>query len=530
MTITAASSADPSRTATLTVTVTAGRPPNSLLLGQFVILLTARNSNNGPYALGGVISGDGLGNITGGSLDLADASGNASTSVPLFPTSNYSIGPDGRGQMQLFINTVALSSSFGVNGSGAITLAVVFASSQHALLTETDSFGTAEGTLDLQNVTDLASFQQGGWVNGTYALQLKGTELASPHPGYFVAGALTIDFTAGSYTYVADQSDNGIVTSIPAASASPNLAATREGITGKLTFSPVNLGLPTLFSLDVWLIDATHFVVTDWRDSAFGTPPVIVGGYLTAQPSSSSLSGTYAFAETGADAAGQPQVAGGIMTCGSAGTIDIVPLAGTVHSNQPITANCSAPGAGRSVITISGTGTAGIAQFAAYPTVDQGLYLVELDGGSSGTAGPSGAGVALQQTLATPITAPALSGAYALSFTATTALGSEMFAGQVVSDGAATLSGTVDVASFDSSNVPPETSSAGSTLVGSYSSADSGRFPLALALTPASGQPAPQITNLNTACYIVDANTCLLLGLDAGAPATGVLLRQNTGL
>jgi hypothetical protein len=51
-----------------------------------------------------------------------------------------------------------------------------------------------------------------------------------------------------------------------------------------------------------------------------------------------------------------------------------------------------------------------------------------------------------------------------------------------------------------------------------------------LAITPASGQPAPEITPLGPACYIVNANTCLLLGLDATAPGTGILQLQNTGL
>jgi hypothetical protein len=47
---------------------------------------------------------------------------------------------------------------------------------------------------------------------------------------------------------------------------------------------------------------------------------------------------------------------------------------------------------------------------------------------------------------------------------------------------------------------------------------------------PAAGQATPQITSLNPACYFVDANTCLLLGLDAAAPGIGVLQLQNTGL
>jgi len=530
VTVTAASTTDPTKTATETVTITAGVPPDSLLLGQFVMLLSAKNSVNGPFVLGGVLSGDGTGDITGGALDLVDASGNASSSVPVISTSTYSLGPDGRGQIHLLVDTGPLNGSFGVNGSGAITLSVVFVTPQHALLSETDSFGSGTGTLDLQNAADLASFRSGAWLNGIYSLQLSGVEASSPYPGYFLAGAVTIDFSVSSYSYVMDQSANGAITSVPFSTVSHNLGISRDQ-DGEATLASVNLGLPTAFNLDAWLIDASHFAVTDWRDSFSGTPPVIVAGYLTVQPSSPSVSGTYAFTEAGATTAAQPQVAGGILACGSTGTLDVVPLGGTGLSNQPISAACVAPSNGRSLIAISGGTTAGIKQFAAYPTLDRGLYLIELDGGAAGTSGPSGAGVALQQTLSTPISDSAFSGKYASNFVANTALGSEIFAAQIVPDGVSAVSGAADVNSFNATAAPPAGSpSSDATLSGSFTTSTDGRFPLTLTFAPATGQPAPEITTLNPACYIVDANTCLLLGLDASAPGTGILQLQNTGL
>jgi hypothetical protein len=532
VTIAATSTADPSQSDQETVTVTIGVPSNSLLLGQFVILLTAKNSSNGPYALGGVISGDGTGIITKGSVDLVDAAGNASPAavVPVISPSTYSIGSDGRGQIHLQIGKGALNVGFGVNGSGAITLSVVFVTPQHALLSETDSFGAGTGTLDLQNATDLASFQLGSWHNGIYSLELSGVEASAPNPGYSVAGAVTIDFSTSSYAYIADQSDKGVITSVPFTAVSHGLS-TMRALNGQLTFAPVNLGLPTQFNLDAWLIDATHFVVTDWRDSFSGNPSVIIGGYLTAQPSSPSVSGPYAFTEAGATPAAQPQVAGGILTCGSSGTLDVVSLGGAAVSNQPISAICTAPANGRSLITISGATAAGISQFAAYPTSDQGLYLIELDGGSAGTSGPSGTGAALQQTLSTPISNSALSGKYGSNFRASTALGTQNFAGQVISDGVSNLSGAADVNSFNATAAPPSgTPSSNATLTGSFTAGTDGRFPLTLMIAPATGQPAPEFTTLHSACYIVDANTCLLLGIDTTAPGTGILRLQNTGL
>lgn len=523
VTITAASTTPPNQTATQTVTVSNGKPPLQLLLGQFVLLLSATNSQNGPYALGGLIIADGAGNITGGHVDLADGRGNASQYNPLFP-STYSIGSDGRGHIQLLINPALLNNSFGVGGSGEIDLSLAFVSPTHALVSETDSFGTATGTLDLQNAADLAAFQQGAWTNGNYALKLSGVETALPYPDFFVTSALSLDFSAGSYSYTADQSDNGRIASVPFTMAPSNVSFSRAG--NFVTFNSLNLGLPTKFTLDAWFIDATHFVVTDVTDATAGSPPVIVSGYLTIQPSAPSISGSYAFTEAGSTTAAQPQVAGGIFTCGSTGILDVVPFAGT-GLNAQINATCSAPANGRGLIGISGATTAGISQFAAYPTSDQGLYLIELDGGTAGTSGPSGAGVALQQTLVPAFNA----GAYGSNFTASTALGSEVFAAQIVSDGASALSGKGDVTSFDTTAAPPVgTPSSDATLTGSYGASSGGRVPVMLTITPATGQPAPQITTLHSLCYIVDGNSCLLLGSDTTAPGTGVLQLQNTGL
>lgn len=555
VTIIATSTTDPTKNDQQSVTVTNAAPPNSLLQGQFVLSLSARNSQNGPYVLGGVISGDGAGNITGGVVDLADGAGNATpaANLPIIspsstsPGSTYSIGSDGRGQIHLTINTFALNTNFGVPGTGGgktgiITLGVVFVTPQHARLAEIDAFGSAIGTLDRQNATDLASFRNGSiGLNGTYSLQLSGTQAVSPYPGYFLTSAMAIQASGTSYTltgYITDQSAAGAITSVPFTTVSQAFpAGSTPDSNGEISTSlgGISLGLPVKFSLDLWIIDATHFVVTDYRDPAIGNPSlnpnVLIIGYLTAQPASASLSGTYAFTESGASTASQPLVAGGILTCGSTGTLDVFPLAGTVVSNQSVSSTCSAPANGRGLISISGAGSSGISQFAAYPTVDRGVYLIELDGGTAGTSGPSGAGAAFQQTLATPISSSALKGNYAAVFSASTALGSENFTAQVIPDGVSNLSGTADVNSFNTTTAPPSaTPSLGASLTGPFTTVSNGRFPSTLTLTPASGQPALQIPVLHPAFYVVDPSTCLLLGLDGNAPGTGIMQLQNTGL
>jgi hypothetical protein len=346
-----------------------------------------------------------------------------------------------------------------------------------------------------------------------------------------VASAVTIPSTS-SYSYITDLSDSGVITSVALTTVPHSFVNGGVDFNGEVALSSVDVGLPTKFSLDFWLIDATHFIVTDWIDAAFGR--FIVTGSFIAQSATPSFSGDYAFTEAGMTTAAQPQAAGGIFTCGptSTGTIDFVPLGGTVLVNQPITATCGAPVNGRGSLTISGATAAGISQFAAYPNGNQGFYLLELDGGTSGTAGPSGAGLALQQTIAPPFLASALNGPYASTFKASTTIGSQSFAAQVISDATTSaLTGTMDVSSFDITAAPPAaTSSLGATLSGSYAAAPSGRFPLTITIVPATGQPSPQVTTLTQACYLVDANTCLLLSLDPAATGTGILLLQNTGL
>ena len=524
VTITAASRTDPTSTAMQTVTVTATPPPNSLLTGRFVMLLSSNYSANGAYVLGGVISGDGNGTITTGTADLVDDSGNSLQGIYL-ASSTYSIGPEGQGEIQIQISPGQLNAAFGVNGTGALTLSVVFVTPQHATLSESDSFGTATGTLDLQNPQGFS----GALSPGVYTLNLSGSEQAHPSSGYFVESAVTIPSTA-PYSYIADQSDGGAILSVPYTTSSvgfPNLVP----YGAFYSLSSLNLGLPTQLNLHLWPIDGAHFVVTDVQDSYAGTPPVIVGGHFISQPSAPAISGTYAFTEAGAAAQGQPQAAGGILTCGSTGVVDVIPLSGTVLTNQAVNATCGVVTNGRSLIAVTGAASSGINQFAAYPTVDQGLFLIELDGGTSGTSGSSGGGLALQQTVPPPITSSTFNGSYASNFSASTVQGSQSFAANIAADGTSALSGTGDVNSLNAAGAPPVgTPSLGAGFSGSFTAASDGRFPLTLSITPANGQPAPQITNLDLACYVVNANTCMLLGLDAIAPGTGVLLLQNTGL
>lgn len=541
VTITAASAApgQSNVTAQQVVTVTNAPPPNSLLQGNAIIFLSSKNSKNGPYTFGGLITGDGAGTITKGVFAEADAAGNVNSSFSFHTSasapSTYSIGLDGRGQIQLVLDTSGFT--FGVPGpagsnTSTLTMSIVFVNTKHALLTETDTFGTATGTLDLQNANDLAAFQSGAaGLNGTYAVQLTGGSLTVPYTNYFLGAGLNISAAGAAYTlqgYTVDQSASGAITSVPFATTNQFLAGSGPNANGEIQLNAINIGLTSPLNLDLWMIDANHFVIVDWEDPQNGFNYTI-GGYLTT--GGGALSGTYAFTESGATSTAVPQVAGGIFTCGAAGTLDVVPLGGTAMSAQPINASCASPANGRELVAFSGGPAGSPANFAAYPTIDKGIYLIELDGGAAGSSGPSGSGVAMLQTLATPIAASSLNGAYASVFSATTTPGAEAFAGQINADGASAITGTtIDVNSYSHTAPAGATPSLGASVAGTFTQANSGRFPLTLTITPAGGQPTPPITTLSPACYIVDVTSCLLLGNDTTAPGTGILQLQNTGL
>jgi hypothetical protein len=530
VTITATSTSDKNQIAsTPPITITA-----SLLAGNFVFLLTGRDANQSFYSLSGTIVGDGLGNITG-EADGIDSSNGGTTNLG----GTYAVGKDGRGMITLELLNTNNFPSFGVsNGTnGVLTISVTFANPRHALLSETDAFGTGTGTLDFQDPNALAAFQNpslpnGAGLNGTYSVVLSGTEAGNPNNKFFLASALATQFAAGTVTEtgaVGDQSDNGVVTAN--AKATTGVGAIIGGGTADqfgrfLDQGPIDLGPNKLF-LSGYIIDANHFVLNDFRDS------FIFGGYMVIQPSPPAITGAYAFEESGTTAspAFVPQVAGGIFGCGAAGTLDVASLGGAPTANQAIQVACAPPMNGRGLITISGAAPIGISKFAAYPTIDKGLQIIEID-----SNGPSGVGVALQQTISNPIAASDFAGKYASDFLASTTKGLEAFVGQLSSDGMSKVSGTVDVNSFDfgitdNPPAPPTgTPSTNATVGGSFTPNSNGRFLLTLTITPSSGpppQPSPQITTLDLACYIVDANTCLSLGLDPAAPGVGIFQLQS---
>jgi len=458
-----------------------------------------------------------------------------------------------------------------------------------ALLSEIDGFGNGTGALYLQNLGDLAlanssetllllpptsnleclagnfsmtsaACPPGLSLSGlatffstaplTYILTLAGRHSSDASKPVFLAGGLTVGNAPSpsgmgqsmETSFVGDASDAGSLTANASSTTTPVIGGVPDNF-GRLQLQGLDVGTPifssgssSITTLNAYMVDRYHYVVLQAADANFtlaGNLTVFFDPILLNQGPPTLSGPVFAFTESGESGSAVPQVAGGILMCDPSGMqtslLDVTPLNGPAIVNQPINVMCTDPGPnGRGSMALTGT-TGNISQFAVYPTADEGgrnLQLIEVDSG-----GPSGAGVALPQTVSAPsatnnVLASVLSGNYAASFLADTPQGIEGFSGRIVSDGVSALSGTLDVNSLNvTANPLVATPLAGSAVSGSYAvpANSPGRFTLMLNIAT----PMPQA--INPVCYIVDENTCLLLGLDTAAPGVGVLQLQNLG-
>jgi hypothetical protein len=527
VTITASSATEPSVNAQANIPIDAKLPPDGLLNGNFVLLAKGLDTNGYFLTIAGTVTGDGNGNIMSQSeVFVVDSEPNGYgnyVSQSFLQQSTYNIGSDGRGTLILH-GPCAWSDPWDCGNGGdtygvnyKITFSLTFVTPTHALIAESDGFGNATGTLDLQNATDLAAFQNSNsGLNGTYTLIASGAQ-STPANQFFLGSAMTFNTTNGTTKEtgaVGDESVNGVVTANTASTSLPaRVYSTNPDQYGHMfggqNGNTIDAGV-TSVKMDGYMIDANHFAVIGITSDGQNN----FAGYLVAQPATPALSGTYGFIENGASATAAPLAVGGVFTCGSTGTLDVVG-AGAATTDQPITAACVNPTtAGRGTIAISGAGSTGVNSFAVYPTVDSNLQLIEIDASS---AGPVGTGVAYPQTAASPA-ASIFDGSYGVDFVNYGSSDDLSFVGLLASDGASALAGTVDENDFQLS---PATASptTGVAASGSFTAGANGRFTGSLAgIAP---------TSISGAFYVLSNNTILFLETDDATPGAGVLELQN---
>jgi hypothetical protein len=345
---------------------------DSNLSGTYVFSAVGSNSSGVFFALVGILTANGSGGITGGTLDLNDPT------LGVFPglvisSGTYRVTTDGRG-------TATLNTS-----QGSIGLAFVLSSSSHGLVTRYDSSGTGGGTLDLQSTVTQSQ------IAGSYAFNFTGISslntTTGAQPTLATVGAFTLDATGNMTSGVEDFNNNGSsigLTSL-ALSGSVNLA-TVPGVATLTTSAGI-------LNFDVYLVDATHLKLVE-VDAA----PIMVGDAFA--QTSSIPTGPNVFTVAGFDsvALGPFTAAGIIVTDGNGnvtgGSEDINDafLASTVSN---FTGSYPALSGGRTELTLVGfnNGANGIlctaCQFAAYPS-SGGLQLLEIDsaGSTNGIAYP----------------------------------------------------------------------------------------------------------------------------------------------
>jgi hypothetical protein len=351
---------------------------DSNLNGTYVFSASGADLVNGTtFAVAGTIMANGSGGLTGGSFDFIDLATGVSTGNSV-SGGTYSISPDGRG-------TATLPGNLGVD--------FVLTSSSHGLITRFDNGGTGSGTLDLQGTQTVPS--------GSYSFSMAGADnIGNPlnSVGSFTLSGPAIasgvqdfnDHYTMSETGLTNLSLSGTVVAGPGA-----------GPAGTQLTTTSTFGVGGTLSFDVFEIDSTHlkFIETDGVD--------FLAGDAFTQAASMPPAGQLVFTMGGFDVNGLFLAAGGYLTSDgtsliTAGVEDIND-AGSVGQATGVTGNFASTGGGRFTLTLNGifngTSSTGSYTFAAYPTVNAGIQLLEIDG-SGITSGAAYAQTSM--SLATP--------------------------------------------------------------------------------------------------------------------------------
>jgi hypothetical protein len=358
---------------------------NSYLQGSLAFLLRGFDAN-GPVVMAGSVNLDGLGDITGGEMDVTRSGG--SQNLTILPSgSSYTVGVTESTQVSYNRGCMTLANSAGTSTTFAFTLggcsnnyteSGVTTTADHACgmaqnnqqqnvpagffstgrvieFDDTTGQGTrVSGILRLQNST---SFSAG--LSGPYAFGLSGIS-SSGH--YAVAGSFGSN--AGSLTSVASDIDNAgsLSSQLTGGSGTYSISANGRG-TGTLTLgqTSVDLALYMVSSGEVLIIST---------DPLSATNPVIGGEAITTSSSFSnaSLQNSHMFhvggltPGCGVISAGCPDVSVGVLSFDGIGS-----FTGNVSEDQAGTLGSSAISGAYSV-----NGTTGRTTFSA-PEIGQSL-------------------------------------------------------------------------------------------------------------------------------------------------------------
>jgi hypothetical protein len=475
-----------------------GKFSNSNLSGTYVFSVSGIDVNGAPYSVVGTFTangsgGNGTGGITGGTVDMNDAS--MSTPVAnasIASSSFYTVGIDGRGRAILNTSTPL----------GKITLDFVLANSSHGLVTQFDTNATGSGSLELQ--------MPGASPAGSYAFILSGADVSSGTANLF---ATVGNFTLGS---------GGAISSGIEDFNESGFAFTNQAVTGNVVLGPASTPATTLTTqqfgtqtYDVFAINANHLKFIEMDRS--GT----LSGDAYSQTSTTIPAGTFAFTLAGSfPSANAASVAGGFIVTDGNGNITNASTedannTGTVSPTPIIfTGNYSAGGSGRFTLG-NFTGFSEGSAYAAYPS-SGGFLLLEID--NSGIM----VGAAYAQTSGATFSA---TDGYALNLSGVNLGASTGFAAEVddIAEFTANSSGSTVTGALDENGggFPAY----GVALSGTYGTLANGRGQIGAN----AGNNSNSTLNggFNLTFYTVDGTTFPFIETDNGQIASGVFVAQN---
>ena len=410
VTVTAASVANPVRTASATVTIVFS---NATLTGQYAFGFTGYD-DSGIFLLAGSFTADGNGSITNGLEDLNHGTG---VYPNLTITGSYAISADGRGSM-------SLTDSDGVTTN--LRLAVT--SHREGRVIEFDTFANGTGFFEKQ---DPSAFVNSA-LSGGYAFHFEGAgydDVSQSYGPLAAAGRFSANGAGQMTAGVEDINNAGVVSTNFAFTGTYNVASSGRG-----TATVTN---PDGSQFSLYVISARKFVFV-----SLDFVPAFVGvAEQQTLPSFSngSLGGDYVFQSVGYSTSGIVYSAGRFTADGigaiSDGVLDENDF-GTVSENVPFTGTCPVTPNGRGDLTI----TAGLdtSHFAFYLVSPESAFYVQTDStmAVSGTVFGQHGG---------PFTTASVTGSYSFGLTGLTGTGDIDFTGQFLADGAGNFTGTNDI-------------------------------------------------------------------------------------
>jgi hypothetical protein len=396
-------------------------------------------------------------------------------------------------------------------GLGTVTWQVTLISNQHGLLVRFDSSATGSGTIDRANPIDFSV----NAIANNYAFGISGVD-----GGGFpmaIAGRFLSD-GAGSFplnSAIQDVNDAGTVTQSDVSLHGDIIDGFVDPATGRGTLELIST-VPNTGTLTFafYVVDNTHFKMVE-IDA--GGAPVLAGDAFSAPNSITlaTLKGNYAFTVGGSETAG-PYAAGGVFTASGTGTIsggvqDLNEQANTLHLAQ----------------AISATGST----YTLTPLTTSNRILLTLSNGSTNfiyavypTSNNSFEMVEVDKAILISSgmgflqsSTSALSGTFGFNTTGQTAAtnGEQDINGSIAAAGTTGLTGYLDI--NETGSIFLNTPLAGSSVV---APGNFGRGTIILSTAK------PTSATFDLAYYVVDGSTALVLEVDHVGVTLGTMAKQ----